>query len=158
VLKQGSYAYISPQSALKEGLHIKTATRWYTNGGDLFPKITDGLRPINSPEWIDFEIAFGAEFSEPTKPYLKFPIFSEKILVFNKDISNDLFSYIEDEYMEEETGGGYFTEGLPSKDDLVRQYWKSMLTVEEYSDSKPYKNPEILIFETVPAKLIEYIQ
>ncbi|MDF9413195.1 hypothetical protein E1B06_16045 [Brevibacillus laterosporus] len=158
VIEQDSDIHINPQNALNEGLNIRTVTRLYTNGGDLYPEITDRFKSINSPKWIDFKIAFGAELVLPTKPYLRFPTFSDKILVFNQDISSDLFAYIEDEYMEEETGGGYFTEGLPSKEDLVSQYWESMLTIEEYLNYKPYKEPEILIFETVPAKLIEYIK
>ena len=29
------------------------------------------------------------------KPHLRFPVHSEKILIFNLDISSDLFSYVE---------------------------------------------------------------
>ncbi len=146
--------YISPQNALNEGLNCKTVTRWYTNGGSLFPKLTARFKPINSPKWIDFKIAFGAEFEPPVNSHLRFTVSSDKILVFNLDISNDLFAYKEDEYV----GGGYFTEGLTSKEDLIKQYWESMNTFDEYLKHKPFKNPEILIFETVPRKLIEYIE
>jgi len=101
-----------------------------------------------------FNIAFGAELKQPAESHLRFPMFSDKILVFNKDISSDLFAYKEDQY---DGGKGCFTVGLPSKEDLIKQYWESMNTLDEYLKHKPYKNPEILIFETVPGKLIEYI-
>jgi hypothetical protein len=120
--------------------------------------LTERFRPQNIKSWIRFNIALGTEFERPSVPHFKIPVFTEKILVFNKDISSDLFAYIEDEYMEEEAGVGYFTEGLPSKADLVKQYWKSMLPVKEYLNNKPYKDPEILIFETVPKELFENIK
>ena len=102
-----------------------------------------------------FNIAFGAELKQPAESHLRFPMFSDKILVFNKDISSDLFAYKEDQY---DGGKGCFTVGLPSKEDLIKQYWESMNTLDEYLKHKPYKNPQILIFETVPAKLIEFIE
>ncbi|MFE3576044.1 hypothetical protein [Lysinibacillus sp. NPDC059133] len=60
--------------------------------------------------------------------------------------------------MKMETGEeGYFTKGLSSKEDLVKQYWESMITVEEYLKRKPYKNPEILVFETIPKKFLSIL-
>ena len=60
--------------------------------------------------------------------------------------------------MQQETGEGYFTVGLPSKEDLVKRYWQSMLTIDEYLTYKPYDNAEILIFTPVPPELLEYIK
>ena len=144
------------QNVLSKGLSCRTGSKWYGNGGgSLFPELTERFRPANSPKWIDFKIAFGADLEQYEKPYLRFPVHSEKILVFNLDISSDLFAYIEDKY---DGGRGYFTEGLPSKEDLMKQYWESMNTLDDYLKYKPYKNPEILIFEPVPAMLIDYIE
>ncbi|PAD67532.1 hypothetical protein CHH83_18430 [Bacillus sp. 7586-K] len=158
VIEQNSDIHISPQNSLDSGLSIRTATWRYTNGGDLFPEITELLRPATSPKWLDFKIAFGAELVPSAKPYFRFPLFSDKIFVFNQELSDDLFAYVEDEYMKAETGGGYFTKGLPSKEELVKQYWESMMTVDGYLKEKPYKEPEILIFEQVPKTLLEYIK
>lgn len=74
VIEQNSDIYISPQNALDEGLNNRTATWRYTNGGDLFPEITELLRPTTSPKWLDFKMAFGAELVPPAKPYFKFPV------------------------------------------------------------------------------------
>ncbi|MFL0582600.1 hypothetical protein ACH0B6_08500 [Solibacillus silvestris] len=88
-------------------------------------------------------------------PHYRFPVFSDKILVFNRDIASDLFSYIEDIY---DGGNGRIVEGLPSKEDLMKNYWASMNTLEEFLKNKPYNNPEIYIFEQVSSKLIDYIE
>ncbi|MDM5450950.1 hypothetical protein [Peribacillus simplex] len=70
------------------------------------------------------------------KPYFQFPVFSDKVLVFNRDISSDLFAFIEDKF---DGGKGYFVEGLPSKEELMKQYWESMNTLDEFL------NPSLLI-------------
>ncbi|MEC2076333.1 hypothetical protein [Metabacillus fastidiosus] len=147
---------IIQQNALSKGLSRRTGSRWYGNGGGgLFPELTERFRPANSPKWIDFNIAFGADLEPFEKPCLRFPIFSDKILVFNRDISTDLFGYMEDQY---DGGKGYYTVGLPPIEDLIVQYWESMTTLDEYFKHNPYNDPEVLIFETVPGKLIEYIE
>lgn len=156
--EQDSRQYMNPHPALTEGLNIITKTGRYTNGGRLFPEITERYRPKSAQTWIVFDQAVGAEFTKPSTPYLKFPVFTHHIYIFNREISGDLFAYIEDDYMKAETGGGYFTVGLPSKEDLVKQYWESMISLEDYCATKPYENPEILIFDTVPPELLEYIE
>ncbi|MFF2458766.1 hypothetical protein [Peribacillus simplex] len=123
VIENDSDINISPQRVLKEGLNHRTATRWYSNSGNLFPELTERFRPENSPKWIDFKVAFGADLKPYEKPHFQFPVFSDKILAFNRDISSDLFAYIEDKY---DGDRGYFVEGLPSKEDLMKQYWESM--------------------------------
>ena len=157
VFEEDDDRYVDPLIALKNGLRRDTVARFYSNGGRLFPELTNRTRPTNAEQWIDFSIALGADFKPISKHYLKFPIVTEKVLIFNRDISSDLFAYVEDEYMKVETDEeGYFTKGLSSKEDLVKQYWESMITVEEYLKRKPYKNPEILVFETIPKEFLEY--
>jgi len=146
---------ISPQRVLNEGLDHKTATKWYSNSGDFFPELTERFRPANLPKWIDLKVAFKAELEAYEKPYYRFHIFSDKILVFNLDIASDLFAYVEDRY---DGGKGRFVQGLPSKEDLIKQFWGSMRTVDEFLKNKPFNNPELYIFEKVPAKIIEYIE
>ncbi|MDQ7864049.1 hypothetical protein RCO48_32085 [Peribacillus frigoritolerans] len=67
VIENDSDINISPQKVLKEGLNHRTATRWYSNSGNLFPELTERFRPENLPKWIDFKVAFGADL----KPYEK---------------------------------------------------------------------------------------
>ncbi|GLB61609.1 hypothetical protein NCCP133_37380 [Cytobacillus sp. NCCP-133] len=40
----------------------------------------------------------------------------------------------------------------------MKLYWASMRTLDEFLKNKPYKNPELYIFEQVPVKLIDYIE
>jgi|tagenome__1003787_1003787.scaffolds.fasta_scaffold18565583_1 hypothetical protein len=40
-------------------------------------------------------MAFGADLELYEKPHLRFLVHSERILVFNLDISSDLFAYVE---------------------------------------------------------------
>jgi hypothetical protein len=143
------------QRVLQEGLNHKTAAGWYSKSSDLFPELTKRYRPATLPKWIDFKVSFKADLKEYEKPFYRFPIFTDKILVFNQDISSDLFAYIEDTY---DGGRGFFVEGLPPKEDLMKQYWESMNTLDEYLKNNPFNNPEVYIFEQVPAKLIEYIE
>lgn len=147
--------YKSPQIVLKEGLNHKTATKWYSNSSKLFPELTERFRPSHLPEWVDFDVAFRADLEAFEKPCYRFPMFSEKILVFNHDLSSDLFAYIEDL---SDGGRGRFVEGLPTKEDLMKLYWASRNTLDEYLKNKPYNNPEVYIFEPVPAKLIDYLE
>ncbi|WP_226669652.1 hypothetical protein [Metabacillus litoralis] len=146
---------ISPQRVLQEGLSHKTATRWYSKINDLFPELIEIYRPENLPKWVDFKNAFKADLEEYEKPFYRFPRLTDKILVFNGEITSDLFAYIEDIY---DGGRGYLVEGLPSKEDLIKQYWDSMNTLDEYLKNVPYNNPDIYIFDQVPAKLIDYIE
>lgn len=146
---------ISPQRVLKEGLNHRTATKWYSNSGNLFPDLMNRFRPANLPKWIDFKVAFRADLEVYETPYYRFPVFSDKILIFNREISSDLFAYKEDIY---DGGKGRFVEGLPSKEDLMKNYWASINTLEEFLKNKPFNNPELYIFEQVPAKLIDYIE
>lgn len=145
----------SPQRVLIEGLNHKTATRGYSRGANFFPELTERFRPVHLPEWIDFKVAFGADLEPDEKPYLRFPVSSDKILVFNFDISSDLFAHIE---AIPDGGKGYLVEGLPSKDDLMKEYWESMSTLTDYMKHNPFNNPEVYIFEPVPPNLIEFIR
>jgi len=155
VINNNNGENISPQRVLKEGLNHNTATKWYSNSGNFFAELTERFRPANVPKWVDLKVAFRADLEAYEKPYYRFPIFSDKILVFNLDISSDLFAYVEDRY---DGGKGRFVEGLPTKEDLMKHYWGSMVTLDEFLKSKPFNNPELYIFEQVPAKLIDYIE
>lgn len=50
-------------------------------------------------------------------------------------------------------GKGRFVGGLPSKEDLMKNYWKSINTLEEFLKNMPFNNPELYIFEKFPAKI-----
>ncbi|WLR57367.1 hypothetical protein LC048_11215 [Mesobacillus subterraneus] len=120
---------IAPQRVLKEGLNRSTATRWYSRGANFFPDLTERFRPVHAPSWLDFKIAFGADLEPYEKPYFRFPVFSDKILVFNLDISSDLFAHLEDLY---DGGKGHFVVGPSIKGGLnerILEKYDSSVTV-----------------------------
>lgn len=146
---------ISPQRVLKEGINVETKTSWYSNSGKFFQELTESLRPASVPNWVDFNQAIGANLEPYEEPYYRFPIFSRKIMVFNFDYSSEVFAHLEDMY---DGGLGRYTVGIPSKKELIQKYWEGMTPIDDYLKHKPYKNPEIYMFEPVPSNLIEYIE
>ena len=120
---------ITPQIVMKEGLNRKSSTKGYSNNGNFFPKLTARFRPANLPKWIDLNVAFGVDLEIFGKPYYQFPMFNEQVLVFNRDIASYLFAYIEDIY---DGGTGRIVEGLPSKEELMKSYWASMSTLDNF--------------------------
>jgi hypothetical protein len=55
-------------------------------------------------------------------------------------------------------GKGNSVEGLPSKEELMKEYWKSMIPLSDYFKHKPFNNPEVYIFEQVRARIIEFME
>lgn len=132
------HAYHVPLSQImNEGITPLTKSNYaYTNGGVLQKDTTERLRPKNTPEWVDFSNAIGVNIKKRFAKSVCFPVFTDKIMVFDWDISN----LIED-----------------SKDDvedLIKRYWEGMMTLEEYLRSTPFK-PEVLLFESVPGEIIK---
>ncbi|WP_211202263.1 hypothetical protein [Salicibibacter cibarius] len=105
---------------------------------------------------MDFELAYQVFLSPMTfSNYLRFPLSTNDVYAFNKDISTDLFGYVEEESMGSEYKYGMFTNDLPSKQALMEQYWHSKLLLSDYLDEKPYANAEFLVFNNIPAHLLE---
>ncbi|MDQ0298081.1 hypothetical protein J2S78_000489 [Salibacterium salarium] len=80
---------------------------------------------------------------------MRFPIFTKQIYVFDKEITTDLFGYIENEYVEEMDGRGVIEPGFPAKEELMKKYWESRMHLDDYLDldKKPYQDPEILVLK-----------
>ncbi|SDI43534.1 hypothetical protein SAMN05192534_1523 [Alteribacillus persepolensis] len=143
---------------MKNGLHSKTTSMFLGcgGGGGLFPGLIHRIQKGNVDKYLDFEQAVEAKFSPYNfKKYVYFPAFTKRIYVFDKEITTDLFTYIEDEYMREFEGKGIIEPGFPSKEELMQKYWKSKVHIDDYLDNKPYQNPEVLVFESIPASLLE---
>lgn len=131
---------------------------WYSCGGKVKPEITKKLRPFGVPNWVDFDKAIGVDLIQRTETSLCFPIFTEKVMVFDKDISSLIYdqSFFEDnQYTFEEAIN--FDTGK-SIEELILSYWGSMIPLKEYMKEKPYNNPEILLFEPVPKEIIKVVE
>lgn len=119
-------------------------------------KITEENRPSTIPSWVNFSRAIGVELEPSFRSFIYFPIFTEKILVFDSKISNQIFDYVELEYLKTEPDfdeEDYLSELIPL-DILVKKYWSSMKTLKEYMSNQHFEKPEVLIFEPVPKELI----
>ncbi|TSB44787.1 hypothetical protein [Alkalicoccobacillus porphyridii] len=154
---------IKMKKVKEQGLHPKLTSMYLGTGGggDFYPDIMERVR-LRSPgaEWINFDVGIVVTLSPyDFKNYLRFPIFTNKIMVFDRDITTKLFSYIEDEYVIDESGiaGTMIEPGTPSKEELVKQYWGSGVTLENYMKNKPFSNTEIMVFERVPKNQLTLI-
>lgn len=60
---------------------------WYSNGGKVKMNIADKLRSTNTSEWLDFNSAIGVNIEKRVPKALCFPVFTDKILVFDSEVS-----------------------------------------------------------------------
>ncbi|GAC43527.1 hypothetical protein [Paenibacillus popilliae] len=148
--------HVSVNEVMREGISFQTkSNNWYGNGGEVKNSITNMLKPSGTPLWIDFKKALGVNLT-PHKPQsFCFPIFTDKIRVFDGDISLSIYdqAFYEDlkDFDEEALN---FDTG-ESVEHWIIQYWNSMVTLEEYLVQKPYPKPEVLVFESVPKEIIQ---
>lgn len=147
---------VSIDEVLKSGIsHLTKSNYWYGNGGEVKLHLTNQFRPLGTPLWIDFKIAVGINLY-PHKPRsFCFPVFSDKILVFDGDISMSIYdqAFYEDLKDTDEEALNFDTG--KSIEHWIKLYWDSMLTLEEYNAKKTYPKPEVLIFEAIPKEIIQ---
>lgn len=141
---------------MNEGItSLAKSNYWYSNGGKIKKTITDKLRPIYTPEWLDFNNAIGVSIEKTVSKSLCFPVFTDKMRVFNSEVSMLIYDqafYDDNQYTFEEALDFDTGEAI---DDLIKKYWESMLTLEDYLKKLPYQKPEILLFQSVPSNLIQ---
>ncbi|WP_442601940.1 DNA polymerase III [Paenibacillus sp. KN14-4R] len=148
--------YVSKEEILTGGINYKTkSNNRYSNGGRVKLEETEKLRPVNILDWVDFRKAIGVDIvSRFTKSFC-FPVFSNKILVFDGEISLSIYdqAFYEDLKDTDEEALNFDTG--ESIEHWVKLYWESLMTLEEYNAKKPYPKPEVLIFESVPNEIIQ---
>lgn len=87
-----------------------------------------------------------------------FPIFTDKIFVFDSEISLSIYdqAFYEDMKVFDEEALNFDTgEAI---ENWIEQYWKSMIPLKDYLRERPYPKPEVLIFEPVPKKIISFCE
>lgn len=148
------------QMALKSGLSPNYTSTFLGSGGGgaFFPEIMEEIQHTSEYEkWINFDKGI-VVFLDPNgfKKYLKFPVFSNQIMVFDRSITSILFSYIEDEYVFNETGrvGTMIEPGTHDKRTLIEMYWESRVSLNDFLLTHPYEKPEILVFDHVPPEML----
>ena len=147
--------HVSFEEVMNGGINYSTkSNNRYSNGGKVKFDITEQLRPPNIPVWLNFKEAIGVDLVNRFSKSFCFPVFTDKIRVFNGDISLSIYdqAFYEDlkDFDEEALN---FDTG-ESLEYWIKLYWDSMSTVEEYLRKQPYPNPEALIFTSVPKEII----
>ncbi|UTR16754.1 DNA polymerase III [Salipaludibacillus sp. LMS25] len=148
--------HVSLEEIMSDGIKSSTkSNNRYSNGGIVNFEITDLLRPSNTPDWLNFKEAIGVDITNRFSNSFCFPIFTDKILIFDGDISLSVYDqafYDENKYTFEEALDFDTGETIEY---WIKLYWKSMMTLEEYLIKRPYPKSEVLIFEPVPKDIIK---
>ncbi|WP_410513273.1 DNA polymerase III [Paenibacillus sp. BR2-3] len=155
-LPEGHEHYVSKKEILSGGINYTTkSNNRYSNGGRVKLEVTEKLRPVNTPDWVNFRKVIGVDVVNRFTKSFCFPVFSNKILVFDGDISLFIYdqAFYEDLKDTDEEALNFDTG--ESIEHWVKLYWESLMTLEEYKAKKPYSRPEVLIFESVPNEIIQ---
>ncbi|UHA72537.1 DNA polymerase III [Paenibacillus sp. 481] len=148
--------HVALEEIMNEGIkHSTKSNERYSNGGAIKPELTKQLKPSGVPVWVNFEAVIGVDLFNRFSKSFFFPVFTDKIQVFNSEVSLSIYdqAFYEDlkDFDEEALN---FDTG-ETIEYWISEYWKSMITLEEYLLKKPFQKPEVLIFETVPPEIIQ---
>ena len=148
--------HVSLEEVMNGGIKYSTkSNNRYSNGGRVKFEITELLKPSNAPAWLNFKEAIGVDITNRFSKFFGFPIFTDKILVFDGDVSLSIYdqAFYEDlkDFDEEALN---FDTG-ETIEYWLKLYWKSMMTLEDYLIKRSYPKPEVLIFESVPKEIIQ---
>ncbi|EGG35827.1 hypothetical protein HMPREF9412_0090 [Paenibacillus sp. HGF5] len=82
-------------------------------------------------------------------------MFTDRILVFDGDISLSIYdqAFYEDLKDTDEEALNFDTG--ESIEHWINLYWGSLMTLEEYNETKPYSKPEVLVFDSIPKEIIQ---
>jgi hypothetical protein len=155
-LPEGHEHFVSKEEIMLEGIRYTTkSNNRYSNGGRVKLEVTEQIRPVNTPVWVSFKEAVGVDIVNRFTKSFYFPVFTNKILVFDCDIYLSIYdqAFYEDLKDTDEEALNFDTG--ESVDHWVKLYWESMMSLEEYYAKKPYSKPEVLIFESVPKEIIQ---
>ncbi|TVX94587.1 phosphoribosylamine--glycine ligase [Paenibacillus agilis] len=84
-----------------------------------------------------------------------FPTFTDKVLVFDGDISLSIYDQVFYEDLKDTDEEALNFDTGESIEHWVKLYWNSMMVLDEYKAKKPYPRPEILVFESIPQEIIK---
>ncbi|WP_369683863.1 DNA polymerase III [Salipaludibacillus sp. LMS25] len=148
--------YVPFKEIMEHGIKSTTHSNYvYGNGGSIDLETTEKLKPIKAPDWIDFTKTVRADIANQFSKSFCFPVFTDKILIFDGDISLSVYDqafYDENKYTFEEALDFDTGETI---EHWIKLYWDSMMTLEEYLIKRPYPKSEVLIFEPVPKDIIK---
>lgn len=156
VLPENHEFHVSTHEVLINGISSSTKSNlWYRNVSKVVPDLFNKLRPNGLFDWIDFKRVVNADLFQKTSECFCFPIFTNKILVFDGEIANSIYDQV---FYEENKD--FFEEALDfdtgeSLDYWIRNYWDSLMTFDEFILKKTYENPDVLLFSSIPKEIIK---
>lgn len=151
--------HVSQQEVMNSGIKYSTKSNHrYSNGGRVKLEITENLRPSDIPKWVNFKEAIGADIINRFTESFCFPIFTDKILVFDSEISLSIYDQAFYEDMKEFDEEALNFDTGETIEYWIEQYWKSMIPLKDYLRERPYPEPEVLIFEPVPKEIISFCE
>ena len=84
--------FISKEKVMQEGIKFTTkSNNRYSNGGRVVIEKTESLKPFNTPDWVDFKKAIGVDIFNRFSRSFCFPVFTNKILVFDGEVSLSIY-------------------------------------------------------------------
>ncbi|WP_335926087.1 DNA polymerase III [Paenibacillus agilis] len=156
ILPEDHEHYVPIHEVLKNGInHLTKSNYWYGNGGEVKLCLTNQLRPPGLPSWIDFKKAIGVDLKLHKPKSFSFPTFTDKVLVFDGDISLSIYDQVFYEDLKDTDEEALNFDTGESIEHWVKLYWNSMMVLDEYKAKKPYPRPEILVFESIPQEIIK---
>ncbi|MCM3036846.1 DNA polymerase III [Bacillus pumilus] len=151
--------HVSQQEVMNSGIkYSMKSNHRYSNGGRVKLEITENLRPSDISKWINFKEAIGADIINRFSESFCFPIFTDKIFVFDSEISLSIYDQAFYEDMKEFDEEALNFDTGETIDYWIEQYWKSMIPLKDYLRKRPYPKPEVLIFEPVPKEIISFCE
>ncbi|UXC32470.1 DNA polymerase III [Bacillus safensis] len=151
--------HVSQQEVMNSGIKYSTKSNHrYSNGGRVKLERTENLRPSDIPKWINFKEAIGADKINRFSESFCFPIFTDKIFVFDSEISLSIYDQAFYEDMKEFDEESLNFDTGETLDYWIELYWKSMIPLKDYLRKRLYPKPEILIFEPVPKEIISFCE
>ncbi|NWL90474.1 DNA polymerase III [Paenibacillus sp. 79R4] len=147
--------FVSEEQVMQEGIQFFTkSNNRYSNGGRVKFEKTESLKPFNTPDWVNFKEAIGVDISNRFSKSFCFPVFTNKILIFDGDISISIYDQaFYDDFKDFDEEALNFDTG-ESIEHWIRLYWDSMMTLQAYLLKRPYPKPEVLVFESIPKEII----
>jgi len=98
-------------------------------------EITERSIPSNTPYWVNFKKTVCVDVINRFTKSFCFPIFTDKILAFNGDISLSIYDQaFYDNLKDFDTGENI--------EHWIKLYWDSVISLEEYLNRKPYPIPK----------------
>lgn len=147
--------FISEEQVMQEGIQFSTkSNNRYSNGGRVKIEKTESLRPFDAPDWVNFKEAIGVDISNRFSKSFCFPVFTNKILVFDGEVSLSIYDQaFYDDFKDFDEEALNFDTG-ESIEHWIKLYWDSMVTLQEYLLKRSYPKPEVLVFESIPKEII----